>query len=92
MNETVYIVTYELRPPAQRYDELQTLIKSEGKWARLGQSSYLVISNKTAVQLRDKFKTVLDGNDNIFVGKVIAPAAWAGMPDKVTEWIIKALQ
>lgn len=87
----VYIVTYDLRQPTQRYDELLRLIKDCAHWARLGQSSYLVVSDLTAVQLRDKFKSALDGNDRLYVGAVKTPAAWTGMPDSVTQWIKKEL-
>ena len=87
----VYIVTYDLGQPTQRYDELLTLIKDCPRWARLSQSSYLVVSDMTAVELRDKFKTVLDGNDRLYVGAVKTPAAWTGMPEVVTGWIKKEL-
>lgn len=44
-------------------------------------------SEKTAVELRDKYCECLDSNDKIYVGKITAPAAWFGMPKDVTEWI-----
>lgn len=87
----VYIVSYDLSVPGQRYEELFSLIDKEGAWARLGGSAYLLESNKTAVELRDSFKAALDNNDKLYVGIVNAPAAWTGMPDEVTEWIKKRL-
>ena len=87
----VYIVSYDLSVPGQRYEELFSLIDKEGAWARLGGSAYLLESNKTAVELRDSFKVALDNNDKLYVGIVNAPAAWTGMPDEVTEWIKKRL-
>lgn len=83
----VFIVTYDLGQPTRRYDDLLHLIKDCPRWARLTQSSYLVVSDMTAVQLRDKFKSALDGNDRIYVGAVTTPAAWTGLPDVVTKWI-----
>lgn len=83
----VYIVSYDLSEPNQRYDELISLIKKDGKWARLGFSSYLVVSDATAVELRDRYKTALDGNDKLYVGQVKTPAAWCGMSDRVSQWI-----
>lgn len=43
----IYIVSYDLVVPGQKYDELLSLIKSERAWARLGGSAYLVDSDVT---------------------------------------------
>lgn len=85
----VYIVTYDLRGEAdsQSYLRLINLIKEDGVWACLGGSSYLIESERTPVELRDKFKSVLDKDDMLFVGVVNAPAAWYGYSKEVTEWI-----
>ena len=71
----IYIVTYDLVEPGQKYDRLLDLIKSEPAWARLGGSSYLVDSDETAVALRDKLKMALDSNDKLYVGVVKAPGS-----------------
>ena len=86
---SVYIVTYDLRKNStpEDYKKLINLIKEDGVWACLGESSYLVESDLSAVELRDKFKQALDGNDLLFVGKVTAPAAWRGYSEDVTNWI-----
>lgn len=83
----IYIVTYDLIEPGQKYDDLLNLIKSEPAWARLGGSAYLVDSKEEAVALRDKYKRALDNNDKLYVGIVKAPAAWVGMPEEVSKWI-----
>ena len=85
----VYIVTYDLRAEAdsQSYQRLIDLIKEEGVWACLGGSSYLIDSELSAVQLRDKFKIALDKDDMLYVGRVSAPAAWTGYSKEVAEWI-----
>lgn len=83
----VYIVSYDLKEPGQRYSELVSAITSYRKWARLGQSAYLIVSVESAVELRDKFKQFLDSNDKLYVGIVNPPAAWVGMSDNVSQWI-----
>jgi hypothetical protein len=83
----VYIVSYDLIEPGQRYDDLINLIKQEKVWAKLGGSAYLIESSMTAVELRDRYKEVLDGNDKLYVGAVTTPAAWYGLSDQVSEWI-----
>ena len=85
----VYIVTYDLKgeSTSENYTRLISLIKEEGIWACLGDSSYLIESEQTAVQLRDKFKRALDYDDVLYVGKVSAPAAWYGYSQQVAAWI-----
>lgn len=84
-----YIVTYDLRneESSNSYQKLLELIKEEGVWARLGGSSYLVESESTPVELRDKYRSALDKDDKLYVGEVTAPAAWIGYPSEVTNWI-----
>lgn len=85
----IYIVTYDLKgeSTSDRYNKLIELIKEEGVWACLGRSSYLIESECTAVQLRDKYSRVLQRDDMLFVSVVTAPAAWAGYSQQVTNWI-----
>ncbi len=85
----VYIVTYDLRndKSSESYDRLISLIKQEGVWACLGKSSYLIESNLSAVELRNRFNVALDDDDMLYVGKVTAPAAWHGYSQQVTDWI-----
>lgn len=87
-----YIITYELHRPGQNYEELIRRIKSYGTWARLGGSDYVIISTQTAVQIRDYLSGAIDYNDSIFVGTLMAPAAWNGMTDEVSNWLRNNLQ
>ena len=88
----IYIVSYDLSNSGQRYDELISKIKESPAWARLGGSAYLVESDKSATDLRNNYKSCLDENDKIYVGRVSAPAAWSGMPHDVSDWIISKLR
>lgn len=85
----VYIVTYDLcnESTSDSYIKLISLIKEEGVWACLGGSSYLVESELSPVELRDKYKQTLDKDDKLFVGVVSAPAAWVGYSKQITDWI-----
>ena len=85
----VYIVTYDLKgeSTSEKYNKLIELIKENGVWACLGGASYLVESECTAVQLRDKYSKVLQRDDMLYVSVVSAPAAWIGYSQQVTDWI-----
>ena len=84
-----YIVTYDLRneESSASYQKLLELIKEGGIWARLGGSSYLIESDFSPVELRDKYRNALDKDDKLYVGEVTAPAAWIGYNNEVTDWI-----
>ena len=85
----VYIVSYDLQEPEKKYEELLAKIKEASAWAKLGGSAYLIVSDKTPVELRNEYRNVLDDNDKIYVGTVNPPAAGYGMPKDVSDWILK---
>ncbi len=84
---SVFIVTYDLKEPGQRYDDLIAKIKNYGSWAKLGYSCFLISTNDTVVQVRDRLKEVLDANDKLYVGQASSPAAWSNLPEDVSNWI-----
>lgn len=85
--KAAYIISYDLRNPGQNYEDLLRQIKSFENWARLGGSAYIVISESSAVQIREKLTISLDKNDKLFVGTLNAPAAWTGLGEEVSQWI-----
>lgn len=88
----VYIVIFDVIEPSTKYDRLICLIKSELAWAKLTRFSFLIDSDESTVALRDKFKTVLDNTDKLYVGVAKAPAAWVGMSENVSNWIKSNLE
>jgi hypothetical protein len=74
--------------PGKNYEPLLKRIKDYGAWAKLSDSAYLILTDSTPVAVRDNLVAVLDANDKIFVGNAPAPAAWRGLPDDVSKWII----
>ena len=87
-----YIVSYDLSIPGQNYEELLGRIKSYPLWARLGGSSYIIITEKDATSIRDYLGQLINYNDKLFVGTLVAPAAWKGLPEEVSTWIINNLK
>ena len=88
MKNNIYIITYDLTNPGRNYEELLKILKTQGKWARLGGSSYLVACDSTVIQLRDNLKVALDINDKIYVSLLSSPAAWYGLSQDVANWIL----
>lgn len=72
---TCYIISYDLRNNRD-YDALYDAIKSYPKWAHIVESTWAVVTSRTAVQIRDHLTTILDDDDRIFVVKSGTEAAW----------------
>ena len=84
----VLIISYDLMQQGQNYERLSELVKSYDKWARLGGSAYLIYTDSTPKQVRDRLREALDSNDKLYVGVSPAPSAWVGISDNVSNWII----
>jgi hypothetical protein len=84
---TTYIVDYDLRKPGQKYDALFEKLKGY-PWCHQLKSSWLIVTGKTASQLLDDLRTVMDANDLIFVGKVSGTNDWSSYnTSKVNTWL-----
>lgn len=81
-----YIVAYDLYSPGQNYPQVDQVLEAYGSNSiRILRSTWLVRTNETAVQLRDKLQLNIDSNDKIYVGEV-ENSAWK-ISAEVTTWI-----
>jgi hypothetical protein len=87
MNQTL-LIFYDLSDPGQNREALIKTIKSYGKWARLGNAAYLIVTDKGPVAVRDHLSASLTPNDKLFVGVASAPSAWTGLSESVSKWIL----
>lgn len=87
-----YLIGYDLNREGGNYSRknqaLTDLIKEEanGWWHHL-ESAWIINSDKTPAQLKDRFISVLDANDELLVIKVSAPAAWHGFEESGSSWL-----
>ena len=72
---TCYIISYDLRKDRD-YESLYTAIQSYSKWAHITDSTWAVVTTKSAVEIRDHLGSVMDGDDRLFVVKSGVEAAW----------------
>jgi hypothetical protein len=84
----VLIIVFNLTNPAQNRESVIRKIKAFGKFARLGDSAYLISTDAETEAVRDRLLKVLDAEDRVFVGTAPAPSAWYGMPESVSKWIV----
>lgn len=84
VDKKVYLITYDLNNPGQRYEDVINAIKkaSDGKHFSAWKSSYLIRSNyQTASEVFDFIYPFIDTNDRIIVMEVTGNyAGW------LAEW------
>ncbi|HWQ91711.1 MAG TPA: SinR family protein [Clostridia bacterium] len=84
---TTYMIGYDLNKPLQNYAGLIEAIKTYSPWWHHLDSTWLIVTDETAVQIRDKLVPYLDSNDELLVAKVSAPGAWQGFNQQGSEWL-----
>ena len=80
-----YIISYDLRGNRD-YGSLYKAIKSYPNWAHITESTWAIVTEKTAVQVRDHLCQVIDRDDRVFVVRSGAEAAWHNVICK-DEWL-----
>ncbi len=84
---TTYLITYDLNRPGQNYNELFEAIKAVGTWWHCLDSTWIVKSNLTAVQVRDSLSPKIDNNDSLLVVALSGAGAWTGFSDECSTWL-----
>jgi hypothetical protein len=80
-----YVVSYDLRKN-RNYEALYDALKSHDRWGKITESTWVIVSSSSAVQIRDSLQAVVDGDDRIFVIKSGVEAAWLNVKCK-NEWL-----
>lgn len=82
----VYFVSYSTQSEDHE-KKLTELIKAYGTWASVNPYLFLIKTDNSAVSVRNNLATVLGEEDQLFVGKATAPAAWRNYSDNFSDWI-----
>lgn len=80
-----YIISYDLRKQRD-YESLYKAIKSYGTWAHILESTWAVVTSKSAVQVRDHLAAYMDQDDGLFVVRSGTEAAWRRVICR-NEWL-----
>jgi hypothetical protein len=84
------LVGYDLNKRGQKYDELIEFLKSDVNWWHYLDSTWLVKTEKTPVQMRNELRSqgFIDDNDEVLVIDVTGRAsAWFGFTEKGSKWL-----
>jgi hypothetical protein len=82
-----YNISYDLRRPGQDYESLHEAIKRLGTWWHHLESTWVVVTNMSATQVRDALTRELDANDKILVVRSSSEGAWRGFNDRGSAWL-----
>lgn len=85
------LITYDLRAPGRNYNELYEGIKALGSWWHCLDSNWIVSTNLTTVQVRDRLAVYLDGNDKLLVVALAGQGAWVGFDKECSDWLAQNL-
>ena len=84
-----YIISYDLRKQ-RNYDDLYQEIKSFPTWAHITESTWAIVAEESAAEIRGNLRKVVDADDAIFVVRSGGEAAWRNVICK-SEWLKKYL-
>src|SRR3974377_98959 len=90
----IYMIGYDLQSSKEEdYENLLTALEGigSGYWDCLD-STWLVITEKTATQIKDELKQHLKDGDRLLVMRYGGGAAWLGFKDECQTWLEDKLQ
>lgn len=82
----LYQISYDLRKQRD-YPSLYERIKAYGTWCHAMESSWLIVTDQTAVQVRDNLLASIDDDDGLLVTRLQGEGAWSGLSIEITRWL-----
>jgi hypothetical protein len=85
----IYMIGYDLHPSKdESYDELFAALETigTGYWDCL-ESTWLIMTEKTAVQIRDEIAQHIKPDDRILIMRYGEGAAWLGFQQECQTWL-----
>ncbi|GAA2571909.1 SinR family protein [Pseudonocardia hydrocarbonoxydans] len=84
------LISYDLNSPGQKYDELIKHIKSYGTWCHVLDSTWAVVTTRTASGVRDECLKHIDTSDDLHVVNITGQgSAWYGLSPQISAWLKK---
>lgn len=82
------MVGYDLNKTGKDYAGLIDAIKSTvDNWWHCLDSTWIVKTSLSPVELRDILRQHIDANDELLVAKLTGAAAWAGFNEECSAWL-----
>ena len=88
-----YMIGYDLNRPGKDYPNLIEAIKKVGSnWWHCLDSTWIVVTAKTAKQIRDELTPHIDKSDELLVAGMNNEAAWIGFETDCSNWLLSNLK
>ena len=84
-----YIISYDL-VDEKNYEKLYKAIKDCGHWAKITESTWAVVTDKSASEIRNRLAEVMDADDRLIVTLSGGEGAWRNSAC-TNEWLKKNL-
>jgi CRISPR/Cas system-associated endoribonuclease Cas2 len=84
---TAILVTYDLNNSGKNYEDIEKILKSYTKWAKLATTTFIIITDETCVQVRDKVKGKIDSDDELLVVGLNGNWATSNINKKISDWL-----
>lgn len=82
-----YIISYDLNKQ-KNYPDLISAIKGlSGTWWHHLESTWIVVTDKNAAEIRNILKQHIDNDDQLLVVKAGVGAAWSGFNNEGSKWL-----
>jgi hypothetical protein len=85
-----YLVIYDLISPGQNYNAIHDQIKTYKTWARPTESTWIVVTEKSASEIYDHIVNYIDKNDRLLIVKSGVESSWYNVRCK-DSWLVKHL-
>lgn len=82
----LYQISYDLRKQRD-YPSLYERIEAYGTWCHALESTWIIVSDQTSVQIRDNLRQAMDKDDGLLVTRLQGEGAWVGLSDEITQWL-----
>jgi hypothetical protein len=86
-----FLIGYDLNRPVQNYTDLIKAIEAYGTWWHHLDSTWIVKSDRSAMQIINDLRRHIDENDELLVIEHMGEAAWVGFNTKGSDWLTKNL-
>lgn len=84
-----YLIGYDLNRPrgTDDYPKLYEAIKNLGGWWHHLDSTWIIKTNSSAVEIRDALRSHIDSGDELLVVRLSGEGAWVGFNDNGSQWL-----
>lgn len=83
------LITYDLKKPGQKYEQLHENIKALGTWWHYLDSTWIVVTSLTPSQVFDMLKPSVDADDRVLVVNISDDSYSGWLTQKAWDWLKK---